>query len=501
MREYDLIFGIGVACSCTQTLRKAGLQLLSFPYDWLTPVSEEDFAHDLASRVDAICNGFPDWLDERDFAFHGPNTNGKDKYYNARLRLIFLHDFPMGVPLSQSFPAVRDKYRRRIERLLGLLRESKRVLVVRLDRPDLPFRTSLDDCRLARRKLAAAFPGTRFDFLLIQPDEAIPFERRTLERPEDGLERLAFDYRDTRPGADPSCSDFSKIVRALDGLFAVRDYRTAEEIRAHDLRRLRSRWAKFGADTALEYRWKRLSLPLARAYVATLGQLVARLRRKRFDQIVPVGVNCETAFRFFRKWGFVDSSLFAWAQSRNLATVAAALARFDAIAAGPIAPNASDHLWLCGNSGVRFHGKLKWRPGATPTQDELDADLADLRERVAHLKRKFLDYLRNEKSTLFVHRLAAADAVAPDLAARLDTLEAELVRLGARNWRLLVICERKDLGRMPPGANRIFRAVAAFNPGSDIANARRGDAPGWNAVFSEFAPARILAKAHSFKFE
>ena len=513
MHQYDLIFGLGAACSCTQSLRRAGLQVLSFPYDWLTPLDGADLLSDMRMRAETVCNGFDDWFQEKDFTFHGTNTNGKDKYYNEKLHFIFLHDFPQGVPLTQSFPAVRSKYRRRIDRLLDLIRRSKTVLVVRLDRHDLPCRTSVENCTYVRDILNARYPGTVFDVLLIQPDPEIPIGEWKVERPAEGVIRLTLDYRkDKTPapasqtsGADrittPQPPDFPRIVSALRQICTVREYRTPEEIAANRERQLRKRWAKIGARTALEYRWKKISLPAANAFAKTLGPLVARLRRKRFAQILPLGINCETAFRFFRKWGFVESSLFAWAQSRNLATITSALERFDEILAGSVALNPSDHLWLCGNSGIRFHGKLKWTPGLSPSQVELDADLADLKGRLAHLKDKFRNSLRNAETTLLVHRLAAADAADPRLADKLDALEAALLKLGAANWRLLVICERKDLNHMPKGPNRIFRAVRAFNPGSAITDARLGDPTGWNAIFSEFAPNRILPKAHAFKFE
>lgn len=513
MRQYDLIFGLGSVCSCTQSLRRAGLQTLSFPYDWVTPLKEENILRDVRIRAETICNGFNGWFEEKDFAFHGANTNGKDKYYNERLDLIFVHDFPLGVPLSQSFPLILSRYRRRIDRLLDLIGRAKSVLVVRLDRHDLPYRTSAEDCAYVRNVLNGRFPETRFDVLLIQPDPEIPIGERRVEQLSEGVTRLSLDYRkakepdgritasDVNRITDPQAPDFSRIMHALQELYAVREYRTPGEIAENRRRLRRQRWARLGARTALEYRWKQLTLPVADAFARTLGPVVARLRRKRFAQIVPLGVNCETAFRFFRKWGFVESSLFAWAQSRNLATLTAALERFDGLLAGPVTLNPSDHLWLCGNSGIRFHGKLKWTPGLSPSQEELDADLADLRGRLGHLKRKFADCLRNGRPTLFVHRLAAADAAAPDLANKLDALETALLKLGAANWKLLVVCERKDMNHMPKQPGRLFRAVHRFNPGSAITDTHLGDSAGWNAVFSEFAPERVLPKSHAFKFE
>ena len=156
--EYDLVFGFGPACSCSQTLRRAGLQLLSFPFDWIGPAvklpgRDEDVRH----RTDLLASNFHDWLHQEDFEYQGDHTNGKAKYWNNRLQLVFLHDFPIGVPLSESFPDVTAKYAHRTERLLSLIHRSKRILVARLDRPDLDYRTPLDECRYARDTLSKAF--------------------------------------------------------------------------------------------------------------------------------------------------------------------------------------------------------------------------------------------------------------------------------------------------------------------------------------------------------
>ena len=257
-KEYDLVVSFGPACSCSQTLRGAGLQLLSFPFDWIGPAFKlPGWAEDVHRRTDLLASGFRDWLHEEDFEYKGDHTNGKGKYWNTRLELTFIHDFPIGVPLSEAYPSVAAKYARRIERLLDLVRRSKRVLVARLDRPDLDWRTPISDCRYARETLAKAFAPTQFDFLLIQPDASVPFGSQKLETVEPGLFRLRFDYRDTRPGAEPAFPRLDWTAAAVAPLFSVREYRTKEEIAAHRLAAKRKRWAKYGASNAWQYRWRK----------------------------------------------------------------------------------------------------------------------------------------------------------------------------------------------------------------------------------------------------
>jgi len=233
-----------------------------------------------------------------------------------------------------------------------------------------------------------------------------------------------------------------------------------------------------------------------------IADLRARRSRKRFEQIVILGVNCEAAFRFVCKWDFLDSSLFAWTNTLGLKNLARALARFDGIGTGEMTLHEASRMWRCENSGVYFHGKLHARPGTSgPTDEERAADLADLRSRIAHLKEKFLAYARNEKSTLFVYKLSPDEAALADLGANLDALEAALRNLGARNAHLLVVCERALLDRMPAGPGRSFRAVRRYNPGNSVTSRKKGDPAGWRRIFSEFAPAHVLKRAHKFKYE
>lgn len=501
--KYDLVFGFGPVCSCSQTLRRAGLQLLSFPFDWIGigPAGDEWYDGDIRRRTDLVSSEFDDWLNLEDFVADGENTNGMYKCRNMRHKLSFVHDFPIGIPLGQSFPSIVAKYKRRTARLISLIRKSKRVLVVRLDRPDLEYRTPTDDCRHAKESLERTFAPTSFNFLLMHLDTSVPFGREKLKMVEPGIFRLDFDYRNVRPNAEPAYPDIKLTAAALAQLFSVKEYRTKAEIAAHRDAERRKRWAKYGATNAWQYRWRKLTEGKALFHLA--GIVAARLRQQKIEQIIPIGTNCETTFRFFRRWGFVDSSLFAWAQTFNLSTLSGALDRMDTLPSGDFSYYEKANMWRHETTGTYFHGKMRHRPGSQPpSAAELGADLEDLRGRLGHLVEKFRKYAANDKDTLFVHKLSDEDAASPELAARLDMLEASIVRLGAQNWKLLVVCRKCDAEKMPrPSAHRLYRSVKAFNPGENVTCAKTGDPAGWNAIFTEFAPAHILPKSHNFKFE
>lgn len=95
----------------------------------------------------------------------------------------------------------------RCDRLLELIRRSRNVLIVRIDRPDL-------------------------------------------------------DYRNLKPDADTMQPDTDVTAAALRTRFTVGDYRTGDERAAWAHKRKMKRYARYGATNAFQYRWRRLMAAL-----------------------------------------------------------------------------------------------------------------------------------------------------------------------------------------------------------------------------------------------
>lgn len=507
-RQYDLAIGLGAACSCSQILRHAGLQKLSFPFDWLTPADTgKTYEEDLIRRTAHICADFDGWIRKEDFHTRGENdgdhlTNGMIDYVNTRLGLQFIHDFPRLTPFDQVFPAVQAKYQRRIDRFLGLLRRSQRILVLRVERPDLEFSTPIRDFETARGMLQDKYPDKRFDFIAFVPCLELPYAQRRIEHPTDWLTLVSFDYRSHQPNVASNQPDFETTRAVLLDLASVRDYRTQEEIRQHRESTRRKKLAAAGCDTKFQYHLQRWRNAVLGKLPSVRGDILAPFFRRKFDHVLPLGTNCEVAFRFFRRWGFVESSLFAWARSFDLTTLTHALSNFESVMAGEAVFDPGSFMWRCKNTGLYFHGKMKHIPRTPiPPPEIRSEDLRDLRDRITHLKQKFISIIAGDETVLFVHRLAKEDAQAKDLEARLAALERALSSLHAKNCTLLVVCERADRPRMPVKPAWIFRSVRKFNPTKQVTNEKLGDSHGWNAIFAEFAPRTVLAQKHKFKFE
>ena len=243
--KYDLIFGIGAACSCSQSLRAAGLQFASFPWDWIGFPS-------MPERAKIMCEGYKGWMEMEDLEYLGPsNGKGKAQYRNRKNGILSNHEFLMGVPLAETFPAVKERYDRRIARLDRLIRSARRpVLVLRLDTPaKAGVPTPLEDCRECRRILSEGYPGIRFEVCLISLDHERTFADRLEEEVEPGLLHVAFDYADHTPGVPDFTVDFNLLAPFLKSRFSVRDYRTPEEKRAWRETCRRKKYEKAGVSS------------------------------------------------------------------------------------------------------------------------------------------------------------------------------------------------------------------------------------------------------------
>lgn len=252
MKEpYDLVFGMGYACSCALALRAAKLQFESFPFDWNTCQDPKD----LLVRANLIRTDFAHWLDKEDLSFfsHNLERESMDVYTNRRTRFVLIHDFEKGLPFETAYRRVCEKYGRRIARLSDRISSSRRVLVVRLDSPAQPAPTEVADCRATLQILQERFPNTTFDLLLVSLDKSRAFKSRLAEDLGGHLTRISFDYRSKAPNAPDYQTDSDQLSAVLRSVASARDYRTREQRAAFRRKKQLDRWAEFGATNRWQY--------------------------------------------------------------------------------------------------------------------------------------------------------------------------------------------------------------------------------------------------------
>ena len=126
---------------------------------------------------------------------------------------------------------------------------------------------------------------------------------------------------------------------------------------------------------------------------------------KYYGHINSLGFNCEVSYQFFQYFGFVESSLFAWASTGDLQNIIEALKNLNLICKGALEPpNQYIPLWKDLNTNVYFHGKAKHKIFKENRLKEIAADKAELLERIEYLKTKFIRTAQDGKTNLYIYK-------------------------------------------------------------------------------------------------
>jgi len=245
-RKFDLAFAMGASCYASQVLRDTGRQFASFPFDWIGQPP-------LLEHVEIMCSGFYDFI-RLDALERHPEMDLKRHicYWDRRTKMVYMHDFSRGATLSEEFPVIAVKYKRRIDRFLELVRRSKTVLVFWLADERNDGQIGESQVHEALKRLQETFPGIRFEFLIIENKRGISFDRR-IEQETDDVRRIWFDYHVEGAALDVLGPIDMTGARRIIGEYVVKDYRTSAERKSFAARKRREKYARFGATTWFGY--------------------------------------------------------------------------------------------------------------------------------------------------------------------------------------------------------------------------------------------------------
>lgn len=174
---YDFVCGIGHYCVTASYLKRHCLRTASGPFDW--HAQEKDA---LLSNVALIETDFRDFLKQDalvkfDKSSDELNNTDKDFYRDETTGISFYHDFPRGVDLKDSYPAVRAKYDRRIARFYEHAKFGRTLLIYHTRTDSVSDEVLVEALSRLRQKLSP-----QVDLLVIQWDrmrEDIGWERVT----------------------------------------------------------------------------------------------------------------------------------------------------------------------------------------------------------------------------------------------------------------------------------------------------------------------------------
>lgn len=185
-KKYDLIFSIGAACSCTQTLRKCRLQYASYPFDWITGGS-------IVNRCKMLVNNLENFINKKDLIFQEEIEITKcNAYINKYNDILFNHDFKISETFEEGYERVKLKYERRLNRLYKQIENAKNVLVVYVNLPNKENVTD-DELKETYEILKNKF-GEKINLLYLYNTKDININNRISTKITDNIEKVTFDY-------------------------------------------------------------------------------------------------------------------------------------------------------------------------------------------------------------------------------------------------------------------------------------------------------------------
>jgi len=266
MKKYDFIFGTGGSCRCSMGLREAGLQLLSFPYDW-------NPGPDFVCRCEYLADGFPNWIDRDLLELTNPEEKENHLHYrNVKTGFTFIHDFHAKHIFDEQYPLVKERYERRIARFFNQIERSSKILVIWVNVVDDPYQLDVIGAAKGREFLRCRWPNKQIDVLVMNYKEGIPFAQAESEE-NDGIRVVSFDYKDRSPGEDTWMADQYILGKWFKKEYCVPDYRTPEEIAAWKKKEANYEYDRWCAKNVFEWMRNKIEYKL---YVHLRKQLKKR---------------------------------------------------------------------------------------------------------------------------------------------------------------------------------------------------------------------------------
>ena len=165
-RTYDFVCSFGCDCGCAWHLDTHDLRTASYPLDW---IGTEALGPDGTARL--VANNFAGFLRLENLrkSKAQPTDDQSDKdhefYTDVEQHIVFAHEIPTGRPAAESYPEVKAKYDRRIQRFYKSVQQARSVLFARWSWREHPTE---DVIRRTAEILRKKFPDQKIDLLFMR---------------------------------------------------------------------------------------------------------------------------------------------------------------------------------------------------------------------------------------------------------------------------------------------------------------------------------------------
>ncbi len=220
---------------------------------------------------------------------------------------------------------------------------------------------------------------------------------------------------------------------------------------------------------------------------------------KYYGHFISLGYNCENAFRFFKKYKFVEASLFTWCNSVNIENFNLILNNFDKIGTEGFTFNGA--MWKDNLNNIYFHGLETKNFKYNQTPEETEKLESELISRIAHLKEKFKNQGNDGKKNLYTYTYRRNGETLERVKINILNLKNNIKNFCLNEFDLLVILEKEEeLNQLSFDDNVYIRFVDKFAPENNVPT-KKYDKKSWNKIFKEFKPNFKLKKKKKYKFE
>lgn len=231
-QNFDLFISLGSACFCTQALRSSSLQFQSYPFDWLAGANFLD-------RAKIITSDFEDWLKKEYLEYVGEREHPEPKkiFRNTKTDITFNHDFSIDEELDKSYPQVKEKYDRRINRLINNIKNSNRVLLVYCELPGTDNAVDDDTLIQGYNLLKEKFPYTDIHILYGINLPQIKYKKRIEIKITNNITRFGFDYNAYNP-EEPLLVNKDKLSQYFTKYSITTKFLTKQNIKQRRLEKI-----------------------------------------------------------------------------------------------------------------------------------------------------------------------------------------------------------------------------------------------------------------------
>ncbi|MBQ2645143.1 hypothetical protein IJG14_06200 [bacterium] len=236
--------------------------------------------------------------------------------------------------------------------------------------------------------------------------------------------------------------------------------------------------------------------------------LFALRNSQKYENIICLGYNCEIAYRFYKKYKFIDSSLFGWTYV-TFNQLKFALENFELIGNGDFEYDMPSHTIKCLNTGIFFHGRTsasEFTNNEEENEKIINEDKIELKSRIKYLKDKFIKYTNNGKSTLYIRKVDLNNMRLTDDCEQkrkeVIWIYNYLKSFCKNKFKLLIVVEKPFYDKFVFDNSAIItRYVEKYSPDSCVTAKNEGDKYGWNLIFTEFQPKNRKKQKGKLKFE